>query len=213
MSRTEQLDPWAVRAKKHYSVREIYSITRDAARTARHFARLRRERGEQYTERIMLAVTEVNGCALCADGHTRFALDAGLSPDEVRDLLCGVAKNSPDEELPAILFAQHYADTRGHPEPHAWDRLVQICGEREALGVLGAVRMIMWGNALGIPLSSLLDRLRGRPHPDSSLGYETGTLAGSSLAVPLALAHAAVSVSERSWRSSSTMQVGGSRTR
>lgn len=197
MSRTEQLDPWAVRAKKHYSIREIYSITRDAVGTARHVARLRRERGEQYTERIMLAVTEVNGCALCAYGHTRFALEAGLSPAEVRDLLGGVATNSPDDELPAIAFAQHYAETRGHPEPHAWDHLVQIYGEREALGVLGAVRMIMWGNALGIPLSSLLDRLRGRPHPGSSLGYETGTLAGSSLAVPLALAHAALSVSQR----------------
>ena len=98
VSRTEQLDPWAVRAKKHYSVREIYSITRVAVGTARHVARLRRERGEQYTERIMLAVTEVNGCALCAYGHTRFALEAGLSPAEVRDLLGGVATNSPDDE-------------------------------------------------------------------------------------------------------------------
>ena len=100
VSRTEQLDPWAVRAKKHYSVREIYSITRVAVGTARHVARLRRERGEQYTERIMLAVTEVNGCALCAYGHTRFALEAGLSPAEVRDLLGGVATNSPGRRAP-----------------------------------------------------------------------------------------------------------------
>jgi hypothetical protein len=31
------------------------------------------------------------------------------------------------------------------------DRLVQVYREQAALGLLGAVRMIMWGNAVGIP--------------------------------------------------------------
>lgn len=197
MTQTAQIDAWAVSANKHYSVREIYGITRDAARSARHFAWLRRERGDRYAERIMLAVTEVNGCALCAYGHARFALDAGLRPDEVRNLLGGVEADVPDRELPAIAFAQHYADTRGHPDPEAMGRLVQVYGEQEALGVLGAARMIMWGNATGIPVSSLLARLRGRPDPASSLRYEASTIAGASLAVPFALARAAVAAQRR----------------
>lgn len=197
MTQTAQIDPWAVSANKHYAVREIYTITRDAARSARDFAWLRRERGEQYVERIMLAVTEVNGCSLCAYGHTRFALDSGLSPDEVRNLLGGVEADVPDRELPAIAFAQHYADTRGDPDPGAVDRLVQVYGEQEALGVLGAVRMIMWGNAVGIPFSSLLSRVRGRPHPGSSLRYEASTIGGAAAVVPIALARAALPARRR----------------
>jgi hypothetical protein len=50
--------------------------------------------------------------------------------------------------------------------------------------------MMMWGNALGIPLSSLRTRLHGSPDPGSSLAYEIGTPLGSLLVTPVALAHA-----------------------
>jgi len=179
-------------AKKHYSVRETYWIAHDAARTVRHFARLR-ARGGRFAERIMLAVTEVNGCALCAYGHTRFALDAGLSSDEIRGLLGGVADGVPDDELPAVVFAQHYADARGHPEHHVWRDLVDAYGKDQAIAILGTARMMMWGNAVGIPWSSLLSRLQGTPDPGSSLGYEVGTIVGATFVMPLAVVHAGFS--------------------
>lgn len=97
--------------------------------------------------------------------RARFALKAGLSEDEVRDLLGGAAQGVPDDQLPAVAFAQHYAHTRGHPDALAWQDLVEVYGEPEALGVLGAVRIMMWGNAVGIPLSSLRTRLKGSPTP------------------------------------------------
>jgi AhpD family alkylhydroperoxidase len=188
----EHARPVPMVAKKHYSVRETYWLTHDAAVTIRHFARLR-VRSPRVTERIMLAVTEVNGCALCAYGHTRFALGAGLTNDEIRDLLGGGAGSIPDAELPAVAFAQHCADQRGRPEHDVWSRLVDTYGEEQALGVLGTARMIMCGNAIGIPWSSLLSRLRGAPHPDSSLRYEIGTIAGSALLMPVAVVHAQIS--------------------
>jgi AhpD family alkylhydroperoxidase len=179
-------------AKKHYSVPQTYRITRDAARTIRHFAG-QRASGERFTERIMLAVTQVNGCALCAYGHTRFALEAGLTGDEIRELLGGVADGVPANELPAIAFAQHYADTAGLPDQLAWEDLVDQYGQDRALGILGTARMMMCGNAVGIPWSALLSRLRGAPYPRSSLGYEIGTIVGDAFAIPLAVIHAGVS--------------------
>lgn len=53
--------------------------------------------------------------------------------------------------------------------------------------------MMMWGNAVGIPWSGLLSRLRGAPHPRSSLGYEVGTIVGDTVVMPAAVIHAAVS--------------------
>jgi AhpD family alkylhydroperoxidase len=188
----EQSNPMAMVAKKHYSVRQTYWLTYDAARAVRHFDRLR-TRDRRFTERIMLAVTEVNGCALCAYGHTRFALDAGLSGGEIRGLLGGVADGVPDAELPAIVFAQHYADTGGHPDQRVWRNLVDAYGEDRALGILGTARMIMCGNAVAIPWSSLLSRLRGAPHPSSSIGYELGTIVGATLVMPVAVIHAGIS--------------------
>ncbi|MGB7982830.1 MAG: carboxymuconolactone decarboxylase family protein [Candidatus Nanopelagicales bacterium] len=177
-------------AKKHYSVPEIYRITHLAARTTAVGARTRCDR--QSAERIMLAVTEVNGCELCSYAHTRLALDAGVSDAQVRALLGGVTTGVPDDQLPGIAFAQHYAHTRGHPDPTAWTTLVDQFGTSQAFCVLRAIWMMMWGNALGIPLSSLRSRLQGSPDPGSSLAYEIGTPLGSLLVTPVALVHAAL---------------------
>lgn len=184
-------------AKKHYSVREIYGITHQAVRTGRFLATTRLGRDRQFTERIMLAVTEVNGCELCSFAHTRFALEAGLSDAEVRSLLGGVSEGVPDHQVAAIAFAQHYADTRGHPDALAWQDVVDVYGEEEVLGVLAAVRIMMWGNAVGIPMSSLRSRLNGAPDPGSSLRYEVTTILGSTAVMPFALVHALISMMRR----------------
>lgn len=180
-------------ARKRYSVREIHEITRQAARTRPFLRRSSLGGDRQFTERVMLAVTEVNGCEICSYAHARFALDAGLSEGEIRALLGGSSAGAPDHQLPAIAFAQHYADTRGRPDPSAWSDLVDTYGEREASGILAATRLMMWGNAVGIPLSSLRARLKGRRYPGSTVRYELGTLGGSIAAVPFGLAHALLS--------------------
>jgi AhpD family alkylhydroperoxidase len=180
----------AMVARKHYSVAEIYRITHLAVRTAVVGAPSGCDR--ESAERIMLAVTAVNGCELCSYAHTRLALDAGVSDAQVRALLGGVTTGVPDDQLAGIAFAQHYADTRGHPDRTAWAALVDQYGTTQARCVLRATRMMMWGNALGIPLSSLRARLLGSPDPGSSLAYEIGTPLVSLLATPVALAHAAL---------------------
>jgi AhpD family alkylhydroperoxidase len=103
-----------------------------------------------FLERNMLAVTEVNGCALCSYYHTKVALENGMSAEEIKGMLGGDLADAPEAELPAILFAQHYADTRGKPSKEAWERVCAAYGETGAYGVLAAIRMIMMGNALGI---------------------------------------------------------------
>lgn len=117
--------------------------------------------GDVLKERVMLAVTEVNGCAMCAFGHTQMALEAGMSNSEIAQLLQGSFDDVPREDLPAILFAQHYADKNGRPTKAAWQRLVEVYGADKAKAVLAAVRMIMAGNTFGIPLGSLIGRIKG----------------------------------------------------
>lgn len=174
--------------KKQYSLREIYRITWLAALTMMGSRGVPCDR--LAAERVMLAVTEVNGCALCSYGHARMALDMGMSDSEVRGLLGGVTADAPVAELPGIAFGQLYADTRGHPEPQAWTDLVEHYGKPRALCVLRAARMMMWGNAMGIPLSSLIARLRGTPDASSSLIYECGTTLGGLVLLPAALTRA-----------------------
>jgi AhpD family alkylhydroperoxidase len=180
-------------AKQRYSVRDTYRITEQAVRSVVQLIRADVKCDQQFAERIRLAVTEVNGCELCAYGHAKFALEAGIDSDEVRELLGGITQGVPDDQLPAIAFGQHYADTRGNPHASAWHSIVEQYGEEQALCVLVATRTMMWGNAMGIPLSALRARLQGRPDPNSSLGWEISTTLGQLAVVPAALLHGLLS--------------------
>jgi AhpD family alkylhydroperoxidase len=178
--------------KKIYSAGELYTFLRDALRSLRHLIRGRR-RGlltADFMERIMLAVTEVNGCAVCSYAHTKLALAQGMSEQEIAAILSGSHAHLPGEQAVAVLFAQHYADTRGKPSQESWQRLQERYGRETALGILGAVRAIMTGNAAGIPLSAFLSRLRGKPIGKSSLGYEVGMMLSLVPFLPAAILHA-----------------------
>lgn len=181
-----------------YSPAEAFSILRRALRA---MPELRRgeKRGTispRFKERLMLAVTEVNGCALCSYVHTQAALEAGLSDAEIAALLAGAADNVPAGELPALLFAQHYADTRGKPSPEAWRRIRSEYGEARAGAILSAIQVIMLGNTYGIPLGSLRARLRKQPeqvNPRSSLPYELTMLLLLIVYLPCGAAAAGIS--------------------
>ncbi len=71
-----------------------------------------------------------------------------------------------------MLFAQHYADSRGNPSREAWARLCEVYGSDLALGVLGTVRAIMFGNAYGIVFGAIGARFKGKPDQKSGVFYE-----------------------------------------
>lgn len=164
--------------KKLYSPAEFYRILYHALRTRKYLAAAKKSSAMStpFIERLMLAVTEVNQCPLCSYEHTKIALEAGMENGEIQSLLAGSADSVPKEETAAVLFAQHYADSRGKPSPEAWKRIAETYGKPEAMGILGAVRIIMLGNAFGIVLNSLKGRRKGKPDERSSPRYEISML-------------------------------------
>lgn len=180
--------------RKLHSLKEIYTIVYFGMRSVYYLSKAKRKKelSAEFIERIMLAVTEVNGCEICSYAHTKMALEAGMSGEEIQNMLVGIMTSVPSDEIQAVLFAQHYADSRGNPTKETWLRIVKNYGFSKAYGILGAVRMIMIGNAYGIPWSSFVNRLKGRPDKRSSLGYEIKVMIIGSLIIPLAMVHAFV---------------------
>ena len=177
---------------KLYSLKETYWIFYHGIRTLKYM--IRAKRNDELTmpniERIMLAVTEVNGCGICSYAHTKIALEAGLSDEEVANLLSGEFERVPKEELTGVLFAQHYADSRGKPSQASWERVIEEYGPSTAKGILGATRGIMVGNAYGIAWSSFFNRFKGKPDPRSNLFYEVAIMTLGTLFIPMAMVHA-----------------------
>ena len=174
-----------------YSLKESYIITYKAFSSIRMLSSAKKKGllSPQFIERIMLAVTEVNGCEVCSYAHTKMALEAGMSNEEIKNMLAGTSEDAPVDEMPGIMFAQHYADYRGKPTEESWNRVVDIYGLEKANGILGAIRIIMLGNAYGIPWSSFFNRFKGKGDKRSNIFYEIAMIIASIIFIPIGLIH------------------------
>jgi AhpD family alkylhydroperoxidase len=112
-----------------------------------------------FRERLMLTVTAVNNCRYCSYGHARAALSEGVSQEEIEALGNGFFDGSPAEEIPAMLYAQHWAEANGEPEPSVRDQVVARYGEQVVNTMELAMRMIRVGNLSGNTLDYLLHRI------------------------------------------------------
>ena len=144
---------------------------------------------KEFVERLQLAVTEVNGCAACSYQHTKMALSQGMSNEEISSFLSGGDEFIKSDEAKAIMFAQHFADSKGFPKKYAYDAIVEEYGKEQACVILSAVQMMIAGNMYGIPFSAFQSRLKGQSYKDSSLFYELGMLLGGIVCLPIALVH------------------------
>ena len=131
-----------------------------------------------FAEKIMLVVSSVNGCRYCCYGHSRAALAAGVSEQELQRLLALDLETFPLHDVIALTFAQHYAETNGQLDQAAWRRLTSYYGEETANDIMAYLRMITFGNLLGNTFEALLSRVDGNPAPGSNLRNEMSVLLG-----------------------------------
>ncbi len=102
-----------------------------------------------FRERLMLTVTEVNGCRYCSYFHAKEALKAGLTKEETRNYLQGELRDAPAYELPALLYAQHWAERDGQPDPDLQQQLITTYGRDKAEAITTVLHVIRMGNLLG----------------------------------------------------------------
>ena len=149
------------RRRTYGSVREM---AQDLVWPFRHRTQMKQAmRGElvslPFRERLMMVVTAVNECRYCAYYHARESERIGLTNNEIRSLLAGNLTNVPEEELPALLYAQHYAEGNGRSDPTARHSIQTTYGPLRADAIETVLRLIRTGNLLGNSTDWLLHKL------------------------------------------------------
>jgi AhpD family alkylhydroperoxidase len=165
--------------KRVYGIKDFYSILEEAVNSFTILRKARKKNilSKQFEERIMLAVTEVNGCEMCSYYHTKEALKSGMSEKDIQNMLQGESGEIPEEESIAIFFAQHYAESLANPDAEAWQRVVEFYGEEKAEMILAYIKVIMMGNVYGLAAGSFLNRFKGvQVNKRSSIGLELSIL-------------------------------------
>ena len=135
---------------------QLYDSLLFAIPAAREFARNRRtgKVDAAFIERVQLAVTAVSACVVCSYVHSRMALELGLSEGEITGYLTGTVADPQPEEARALLFAEHFAETRGRPTRAAFEAFEAAYGAEAARALLAAMQVMLAGNMIGLPLSA-----------------------------------------------------------
>ena len=111
---------------------------------------MRSEISYEFRERLMLMVTEVNGCRYCSYYHAKLALEAGIDEKELNEMLAGsIPKDAPEDEFPALLYAQHWAEQDANPDPEIYQKILDQYGQKKTDAIHIVLRMIRMGNLLG----------------------------------------------------------------
>jgi len=114
----------------------------------------------EFRERLMMVVTQVNGCRYCRSFHAKEALKSGITNEELKVLLAGeIPEDAPMEEMPALAYAQHWAESDSQPDKAAVRRLVDEYGQEKADAIEMVLRMIRMGNLSGNLLDYILFKL------------------------------------------------------
>jgi AhpD family alkylhydroperoxidase len=180
--------------KRMYSPQAFYRLLKDMLtnlkdmRDAGKSKRVSRE----FSERIMMAVTEVNGCRYCSYFHAQMALKAGMDKNEIDRTLLGDFNCAPQEEIAALYFAQYYAESGGEPNQESIQCMVDSYGSQMTKDILAYIRAIMIGNAWGNMFDALGMRIKGNPNIRTTLLQEIGVVLGSGFMLPIIIIHAGI---------------------
>ena len=129
---------------------ELFSMMGEMLKQAKRVRKLEKHEkiSPALAEKTMLAVTGVTNCVFCSYLHTKTALEKGVNDEEVVKLLNSEFGDFPEEEVVALLFGQHWAETEGKPSAEAKDRLISFYGEGKAIHIEFTIRVLYLGNMI-----------------------------------------------------------------
>jgi len=125
-----------------------------------------------FAERVMMAITAINGCRYCSWVHTRMGQHSGSSSKDILEIYSMNFKNVDKGERVALTFAQHYAETDRQPTEESVRKLVSTYGAKKSQDILNYINMIYLANLVGNTIDSFKSRMKGKPPEDGSLIFE-----------------------------------------
>ena len=150
--------------KKYYlhNPKEFFSLFKKTFKMAKKAKKIdgSDKISQAFAEKIMLAVTGVNDCVYCSYRHSGAALEKGIDRDEIDLLLKGDFGKVAEEEKVALLYAQHWADSRGDPADKARLKMIDCYGEKKTEYIEVILNMINMGNLVSNTHEAFKNRVR-----------------------------------------------------
>lgn len=162
--------------KRIFTIREHFRIMNHAAKSFDMLIYVKKHKlfDKKFKERIMLAVTEVNGCELCSYVHTKMSLSSGMNSVEIKEILNGIKDDVPSDELVGVLFGEYFASSHELPDRAMVNRLIEEYGRDKAKIICAILGMITLTNSMGISMGLFKERIMFNRVKKSKLINELG---------------------------------------
>jgi AhpD family alkylhydroperoxidase len=135
--------------RTYKSFREFYDDVIFFFRNRKEIRQVYKNFPPGFRERLMMVVTQVNGCRYCSWYHKREALKFGISKDEIDLMLGGIINESNQDELNALLYARNWADNNANAIVTDRLNLIRTYGPEKAEQINIILRLIRFGNLSG----------------------------------------------------------------
>ncbi len=99
-----------------------------------------------FQARLLLAVTQANECTLFSWMVTQHAAKAKLSAEETAALMAGDTDSVPEEYAPAVLYARHWAQSDGKPNPQTSAAMARAYGAETLDHIHFVIQVMHIGN-------------------------------------------------------------------
>lgn len=129
---------------------------------------------KDFIKKLLLVVSEVNGCMYCSWFHGKMALFfSNIDPQVIENILSTeIGQKISDYEIIGLAYAQHYAATNKKPDPEAVEMLYEYYGKYKAECIQICIDIIYLANLAGNTFDAFLSRLKGQKSPSSSFLFE-----------------------------------------
>lgn len=127
-----------------------------------------------FAQKIMLAVSVVNGCNYCSWFHSKLALLVGdMDSSSIENMLrTELCSEISEYEIVGLAYAQHYATTDKKPDPDATEIFYEFYGKQKADDIMLYIEAIYFANLAGNTFDAFLSRLKGEAAPNSNVLFE-----------------------------------------
>lgn len=138
--------------KRRHSIRSFLAGSSWVVRNLPRLVRATRTNrvDDRFREKILLAVTAANECRYCARFHTSMASSVGVDDETIDRILdADIEAAVLESEQPALLFALHYAETDGDPDPRMLAAVEAAYDPATAADIVAFTRAMHFANVLG----------------------------------------------------------------
>ena len=131
------------------------------------------KQNKRLISKIVMITDAVNECIYCSWLDAKLAIKEGICEEEIKNILMLQFHEDVSEyDLDALLFAQHYSETNGIPEPEMTRRLFKYYGESIARDIVVAIKAVTFGNLYFNTWEAMIARFKGNPASNSGVLFE-----------------------------------------